>query len=219
MKLLYLKGFKQRIFRTLGNRSLKDCSFLDIGCANGEYLWTAKSIGFGVVAGVEIDSSAANRASIYGEVKGDVSKFPKSSFDVVQIKNVLSNIPDFISFMNSSLRVLKPDGVLLLDVLNQDSFTLLLRQLLMRNYESTTRYGYLRPPYVINAFNKASLIELLRRLDLTPTWISTSYAGSPLLPYYYYSVPNTLGLVGSVVGKGSFVVAEAKKSDCVAKTA
>lgn len=216
MKPLYTKGLQQRISRTLGDRSLQDCSFLDVGCANGEYLWTAKSLGFGVVAGVEIDSVSAKQASAYGEVTDDVSKFPPVSFDVVQIKNVLGNIPDFISVMNSSIKVLKPNGVLLIDVLNQDSLIANLRSIVMNDYQErvggSSKYGYLRPPYVINGFKKASLKRLFKRFNLTPIWMETSYPGSSYLPYYEVSnFVNKAFLAGvSTAGKGPFLLADAK---------
>jgi 2-polyprenyl-3-methyl-5-hydroxy-6-metoxy-1,4-benzoquinol methylase len=210
MKPLYVKGLQQRIYRTLGDRALKNCAFLDVGCANGEYLWTAKSMGFGTVAGVEIDDSAAKLASVYGEVTDDVGKFSPSTFDVVHIKNVLSNIPNFVDFLTSCLKVLKPDGFLLLDVLNQDSLTALLRNNLARDYQKTGRYGPLRPPYVINGFNQASIKELYRRLGLTPTGISTSYMGTHLVPYAPNLLVQILGFTGSLFGKGSMLITEAK---------
>jgi SAM-dependent methyltransferase len=217
MKPLYIKGLQKRIIRTLGDRALQNCAFLDIGCANGEYLWTAKSLGFGVVAGVEIDSVSAKQASSYGEVTDDVGKFPPVSFDVVQLKNVLGNINDFVSLMNSSLKVLKPNGVLLIDVLNQDSGTAMLRSILMRDYQEreggSSKYGYLRPPYVINGFNKASLKELFRRWDLTPTWLSSAYPiENCYLPYTEDSsfVKKALFTGFSMAGKGAYLLAEAK---------
>jgi SAM-dependent methyltransferase len=216
MKPLYIKGLQKRVIRTLGDRSLQNCAFLDIGCANGEYLWTAKSLGFGEVAGVEIDSVSAEKASYYGEVTDDVCKFLPDSFDVVQIKNVLTNINDFISFLNSSLKVLKPNGVLLIDVLNQDSCTAMLRSILMRDYQeregSASKYGYIRPPYVINGFNKASLKELFRRFNLIPTWFSSSYPGNCYLPYADVpsSVKKALFDGFSIAGKGAYLLAEAK---------
>ncbi|MBN3960624.1 class I SAM-dependent methyltransferase [Nostoc sp. NMS8] len=213
MKPLYIKGLQQRISRRLSDRSLQNCAFLDVGCANGEYLWTAKSIGFGRVAGVEIDSSAAKLASVYGEVVDDVEKFAPFTFDVVQIKNVLSNIPDFVGFLSSCLQVLKPDGFLLLDNPNQDSLTALLRNTLARDYQKTGLYGHLRPPHVINGFNLASIKELYRRLHLTPTYISTSYIGTSVVPYY---PPNftakVLGLTTSFFGKGSLLITEGKSN-------
>lgn len=216
MKPLYVKGLQKRISRSLGDRDLKNHAFLDVGCANGEYLWTAKSIGFDRVAGVEIDSSAAKQASVYGEVADDVCKFAPSTFDVVQIKNVLTNIPDFVGFLTSCLKVLKPKGVLLIDVLNQDSCTAMLRSIWTKDYQErvggTSKYGYLRPPYVINGFNKASLNELFRRFDLIPTWLGSSYPGNCYLPYAEVpiSVKKALFGVFSMAGKGAYLLAEAK---------
>jgi SAM-dependent methyltransferase len=212
MKPLYLKGLRQRISRTLGNRPLKHCSFLDVGCANGEYMWAAGVMGFGVVTGVEIDREARQRALRYGEVFDDIRKLKKASYDLIQIKNVLSNVPDFIAFMETCITVMKAQGVILLDVLNQDSLTAFLRNTMIRNYQKTGRFGPLRPAYVINGFNKKSLLLFYQHLGLTATWLKTSYMGSPLVPYAPSVVAKSLGVIGSVFGKGSMLVSEARRT-------
>jgi 2-polyprenyl-3-methyl-5-hydroxy-6-metoxy-1,4-benzoquinol methylase len=211
MKNLYIEGFQKRIRRTLGNQSLENRSFLDVGCANGEYLWTARNIGFGQVSGVEIDPEAAMFAKAHGEVSDDIRKLSLQSYDVVQVKNVISNITDFSSFLTLCISVLKPDGFLLLDVLNQDSLTAILRNTLIRDYSRTGRYGPLRPPYVINGFNQSSLQELFRRFGLEPTWLGTSYMGNALVPYAPSHIAKTLGSIGSLVGRGSMLISESKR--------
>jgi transposase-like protein len=79
-----------------------------------------------------------------------------------------------------------------------------------RDYQKTGRYGPLRPPYVINGFNQVSIKELYRRFGLTPTWISTSYMGTSVVPYAPNFTVKVLGLAGSLFGKGSMLIAEAK---------
>jgi SAM-dependent methyltransferase len=211
MQTLYLKGFEQRLKRTLGPRSLKNSAFLDVGCANGEYLWTCKSLGFGLVSGVEIDSEAARHASRYGEVADDVSKLSHSTYDIIQIKNVLSNIPDFLGFLNTYRSLLKPNGFLFIDVLNQYSLTAVLRNTLIKQSEKTCRYGPLRPPYVVNGFSKSALKTLLLTQGYSLTHLSSSYMGSPQVPYAPNRIAGLLGLVGSWMGRGSMLIAEAKR--------
>jgi len=210
MKPLYLKGFRERVERTVSTKSWKNCAFLDVGCANREYLWTAKEMGFGKVTGVEIDGNAAKEASVYGEVVDNVSKLPPSSFDIVQIKNVLSNIPDFVNFLSSCLKVLKPDGFLFMDLLNQDSLSALLRNNLAKEYKKTGRYGQLRPPYVINGFNLASLNKLYSLCGLTIVSFRTTYMGTPLLPYAPNLTVKLLGVTSLLLGKGTMLITEAK---------
>ncbi len=141
MKPLYVKGFRRRLARTLGTAQLEERSFLDVGCANGEYLWVARHLGFGRVDGVEIDTAARTRAAAYGTVVDNVEK-QTELYDVIQIKNVIANIPDFITFVRGYLNHLKPEGWLFLDVLNQDGLTSRLRIL----SKAQGRYGSLRPP-------------------------------------------------------------------------
>jgi 2-polyprenyl-3-methyl-5-hydroxy-6-metoxy-1,4-benzoquinol methylase len=216
MKPLYVKGFSQRLDQTITrNRPLQELSFLDVGCASGEYLWTAREVGFGSVSGVEIDPIAAKIASEHGEVFTSAEQLTRNSYDVIQIKNVLSNIPDFLDFFESYLSLLKKDGVLLLDLLNQNSLTSVLRNTFVRQYDVSGRYGPLRPPYVINGFSKKSVEVLLKRYDMYPISLKTSYLGSTSVPYFSTSSPKGLiakflGASGSLIGCGSMLVSEAK---------
>ncbi|MEG4106146.1 hypothetical protein [Microcoleus sp. S13_C5] len=52
--------------------------------------------------------------------------------------------------------------------------------------------------------------ELYRCFYLTPTWISTSYMGTSVVPYAPNLTVKMLGLAGSLLGKGSILSAEAK---------
>lgn len=211
LKRLYIKGFKARVKHSIGKKQLENCSFLDVGCANGEYLWTAKELGFGSVSGVEIDPVAAKRASVCGEVKENASQLTCTRFDVIQIKNVLSNIPNIIDFMQEYVGLLADNGTLFLDVLNQDCLTATLRVLLGQNGNKNGRFGPIRPPYVINGFNRKSLAALFDRLGLKPQFTCTSYAGHPLIPYKSNPVIRALGFAGSLFGKGSMLVTESVK--------
>lgn len=205
MQAGYVSGFKERVRRNLPDRDLSQCSFLDIGCANGEYLWTARQVGFGLVSGVEIDHAAAARAAEHGEIADHTGKLSNRSFDVIQIKNVLGNIEDPMSFLSDCLTVLSPAGTLFLDVLNQDSLTSSINK--VAKYDGR-RYGPLRPPYVINGFNPSSIAHVLNAFGLRQLWGTTSYVGSRLVPYGHCPAARVLGFVGSLAGRGSMLITE-----------
>ena len=189
MRFYYERGLRERITRTLGNVELRDQAFLDVGCANGEYLCVAKELGFGTVAGVEIDDVAANRARAYGEVCKDVRDLSCGHYDIIQIKNVVSNINDFRPFVGKCLSVLKSGGFLLLDAINQESISSLVRTTGWLGTDASSRYGHLRPPFVVNGFNKKSLAILLCQLGLKPTLVTTARIGSTMVPYYRSANP------------------------------
>ncbi len=183
MRPYYFRGLRERIARTLGNVDLRGRAFLDVGCANGEYLCVAKELGFGTVAGVEIDEGAGERARSYGEVRKDVRGLSCGHYDIIQIKNVVGNINEFRPFVEKCLSVLKSDGFVLLDVLNQESVSSLVRATSWLGTDASRRYGHLRPPYVINGFNKKSLAIFLCQVGLKPTLITTARLGSTMVPY------------------------------------
>jgi hypothetical protein len=164
------------------------------------------------VVGVEIDPVAAEQARMYGMVYNDPRTLPANLYDVIQIKNVLSNIEDMWGFLACYLRLLKPGGYLFLDVLNQDGLTCVARNLLRRNYRFTGRYGPLRPPYVINGFNRSSLSVLGRRAGLHSIWTSTSFAGSSQVPYQRKPMLTVVGVASTALGQGSMIISEWQQS-------
>lgn len=210
MRAQYQRGLRQRLERS-ALLSLAQKSFLDVGCANGEYLRTALDIGFSDASGIEIDEAARIRALVHGRVVTDASDLTGQKFDVIQIKNVLSNIEDPNSFLRAILALLKEDGVLIVDVLNQDSLTADLRGVVARMRGARGRFGPLRPPYVINGFTRRSLRLLLESHGLTLLHLSTSYMGSDMVPYGPSLLAKILGRAGSLIGKGSMLLSEAKR--------
>jgi SAM-dependent methyltransferase len=211
MRPHYVAGFLERIGRSFGERSLGSCTFLDVGCANGEYMWAARQVGLGDVAGVEIDAAAADRARAFGQVWGELSRVPASAYDVVQVKNVLANVSDVASFLDSCVRTLKPHGVLWLDVLNWASLTCLLRRLASQAQRRPRRIGVLRPPYVINAFESRTVRRLLERTGLRPEKVQTTYLGHNQLPYAPLFGLGYVGFVGWLMGRGAMLVSDSRR--------
>jgi SAM-dependent methyltransferase len=206
MKGLYFKGFSERVARYSLRTSLSESRFLDIGCANGEFLCVAKEYGFGTVMGVEIDTAAAEHARAYGKVLSDVSLLPEElKFDVIQIKNVLGNIHDVSGFMKAAVSRLQKGGRLWLDVLNDNSITSWRRKI-CRSPDG--RYGTLRPPFVVSAFEKCTVNALLKSLGLRVLSIHSSYMSHPLVPYFSSLGWQVLGRATLLCDAGSMLISD-----------
>lgn len=98
---------------------------LDIGCANGEFLFWAKRRGFSV-HGVEVNAHTAAIANDHGipVVTGTLAEaaFAEQSFSVVVAADVIEHVADPIAFLRSCHRLLKPGGVLVVATPNMNSF-------------------------------------------------------------------------------------------------
>lgn len=211
MRNTYRGGLTLRLTRS-GLTHPKGLKFLDVGCANGEYLQTALDLGFSEVAGVEIDVAARAKASRLGPVVTDAKELQGQRFHVVQIKNVLTNIRDPLAFLETQLSLLEPGGLLFLDVLNQDSLTALLRNGLALLQGTADKLSPLRPPYVINGFSKGSLRQLGEHFGLASLLIETSHLGGPHVPYSPALLVKRVGQVGTAIGRGSMLIADFRKA-------
>ncbi len=198
MRPKYVRGLRRRIrgyFETPADRG-----FLDVGCANGEYLDCAKELGLNPVVGVEIDQKAATQARVFGPVHASI-KDAGGPFDIVQCKNVLSNIEDFDGFFAALLRLTRPGGVLFLDVLNQFGFV-------ARAKKMMGRPGILRPPFVINGFSMASVRALAVKHGAQVRKLGTTYSGSDLLPYRESLGLAVRGRFTRMLGAASMITAD-----------
>jgi SAM-dependent methyltransferase len=198
MKPAYVRGLEKRILKY--HSTSQGLSFLDVGCANGEFLEAARAIGMGPVDGVEIDEEAKKKAAAHGRVFSTMEEV-QGQYDVVQCKNVLSNIADPKAFFSSLLGKTNPEGVMFLDVLNQFGLAALIKKAL-------SGPGTLRPPFVINGFSKRSVAELARRSKATVVWLGTTYAGSDLVPYRRTLDLVARGWVSEKVGAASMITAD-----------
>ena len=96
-------------------------AFLEVGSSIGLGLSVAARYGFEVV-GVEPDRGAADWAERYGfEVHRDYFRadlFPDRKFDVVMTLDVLEHVPDPVGFLCEIRKILKPGGLVLVQVPN-----------------------------------------------------------------------------------------------------
>lgn len=110
---------------------------LEIGCAAGHFLAIAQGLGW-EVCGVEFsDLLAAYARTEFGLnvltcATLSEAGLPEGEFDVVYSRHVLEHLPDPMSALVESFRVLKKGGLLFIEVPNQfDSFRARLKRLIM----------------------------------------------------------------------------------------
>ncbi len=97
--------------------------FLEVGCAGGAFLNTARKLGF-QTHGVELSEDASRFAKqtfgldvFTGELAD--AKFPDRSFDVVFMGDVIEHLPNPIATLREVHRLLDKDGVLVMALPSQ----------------------------------------------------------------------------------------------------
>lgn len=103
---------------------LPDGKMLDVGCGNGRYLSTMRTLGW-KVQGVELSENGVRvcRMTNLPVHHGDLASagFPDDSFDLVTVRHVIEHIPEPDSFMAELARILKPGGRLVIETPNSEA--------------------------------------------------------------------------------------------------
>jgi SAM-dependent methyltransferase len=99
---------------------------LDIGCSTGIFLSSMKRIGWDTY-GVEPSQYAASYARSQFEINVfngflENARFENDFFDVVTLWDVLEHVYDPIQTLKEIQRILKPDGLLLINIPNPDAW-------------------------------------------------------------------------------------------------
>ncbi len=141
----------------------KKCEILDIGCGWAQALLFFKDKGFDCYG-----FDPAPEAVEYGKKRGlnlkhagldGMDVFSGKQFDVVCLLNVLEHVADPEKTINQIRKILKKDGILLIDVPNEfNDF-----QVVGRDLHSLDDW-WIAPPNHLNYFNKASLETFLKEL-------------------------------------------------------
>ena len=112
------------ITKAAGNRTGLDV--LDVGCGSGTLLGLLKHRGFHTT-GVDFSAEAAKIAAIENSVDVAVGSledahFPDQAFDMVTLFHVMEHVSNPRVVLAEVVRVLKPDGVMILQVPNIESW-------------------------------------------------------------------------------------------------
>lgn len=139
---------------------------LDVGCGNGRYLSTMRTLGWDV-QGVELSDEGVRvcRMADLPVHHGDLASaaFPDDSFDLVTVRHVIEHIADPQPFMAELARVLKPGGQLVIETPNGNA--------LGRSLMGAVWYANDVPRHLV-LFNPESLERLaaqhgLRQVDVS----------------------------------------------------
>jgi 2-polyprenyl-3-methyl-5-hydroxy-6-metoxy-1,4-benzoquinol methylase len=119
----YLRTAKSQV--RLIQKYASGTNLLDIGCAQGFFLFSASKAGY-TTRGIEISQDAA--AYAIKEFGLDVEakpfeelRFPESSFDVVTLWQVLEHVPYPLTVLKEVYRILKPGGLVVASTPNIES--------------------------------------------------------------------------------------------------
>lgn len=147
----------------------KDGKLLDIGCNIGLFMKVAQQAGFDV-KGVELNAGCA----LYGKEKFHLDidskylediAFPDETFDVITLFDVLEHIPDMNGFIDELRRVLKKDGLVVIQAPNLNSLMTKLTK---------SEWCWLSPPDHLYHFTPDSMTRFLQahgfRIKKIKTW-------------------------------------------------
>jgi len=110
----YLRTAKSQV--QLIRKYESDTSLLDIGCAQGFFLYSASKAGF-ATKGVELSQDAAEYVKKEFGLDVEIGpfeklQFPENYFDVVTLWQVLEHLPQPLTVLKEVHRILKPGGLI-----------------------------------------------------------------------------------------------------------
>lgn len=190
-----LRTFR-RVLRQIRRHLPQQGRLLDVGCAAGYFLRAAREEGR-EVHGVEPSCWLVNYGNEtfgvnirQGTLRG--AKFPSDHFDVVTFWDVLEHLPDPSSELAETARILKSDGVVLI---NYPDFGSIWARVFGRRWWwiLSIHLYYFTPRTIGRMLQKHGLEPIHRRLHFQD--LSLGYLTSRLEPYS----PRVAGIVRSVV--------------------
>lgn len=182
--------FRARIIRIEAILCRRPLSILDVGAATGDFV--TEAIGRGHTAiGWELSEDARDMARHqHGIVLYDprTAEIPDGSLDVVHLNHVLEHLPSPMESLCAYRRMLRSDGLLVIEVPQQIHNDLeLLKRLLLRPRRGFNSYSLHHTTF----FTPKSISISMRRAGFTVISLSTfNAARTPLKPF----VPRSLFL-------------------------
>jgi SAM-dependent methyltransferase len=160
-------------FAALGARA--PGRLLDVGCSGGFFLAHARGRGWEVL-GIEPSEQAAAHARGLGvpvveRFLDELDWDALGAFDAVHLKLVLEHLPDPAGVLAAAARVLRPGGVLCVQVPNDFNP---LQAAVLATVPGTPPW-WVAPPYHVNYFDFAALARLCARVGLVVARTDTNF--------------------------------------------
>ncbi len=205
-----LPFFRQRIQDLIADtgKSPAEISFLDIGASSGYMVQAA--IEAGVKAeGIEPGSSGIAAALERGIrlVQAPAEKLPYAdqSFDIVHSHHVFEHVADPSISALEAFRVLKPGGIILIEVPNQFDNIRFWRDIIFRRVSQRKRD--IRSIHHLSFFSKKAMHNLLTTAGFKDVEVSSKYTLKPsawqIIPSYLTMLAGVFYLGGErVIGRG-----------------
>jgi 2-polyprenyl-3-methyl-5-hydroxy-6-metoxy-1,4-benzoquinol methylase len=164
----YLRTAKSQV--ELIKKYRKDTSILDIGCAQGFFLFEASKAGY-ITKGVELSRDAARYAKEEFGLDVEIGpfeelQFPENHFDVVTLWQVLEHLSYPLVVLKEVNRILKPGGLLIVSTPNMAGIP---AKILRKKWWDIKRLH-------INQFTTKTLMDILHSAGFQNI-SSTSYNG------------------------------------------
>jgi 2-polyprenyl-3-methyl-5-hydroxy-6-metoxy-1,4-benzoquinol methylase len=170
---------------------------LDVGCSTGMFLRVLKDRGFLNLAGQEISTPQVEYCLQHHGIQcvATLAEFENESFDLICLYAVLEHVREPHEILAEVSRLLRPDGKVIIDVPNYDSWY---RRL------SGDRWLWLIPPAHLQYFTPRSLSMLMEKAGLSVERNRTLSTSS----YTFIAAYHFFGLLGRPLPTTSLAVSK-----------
>lgn len=143
---------------------LRRGTLVDFGCGDGLLLKRARAAGWPTIIGVEPGIIARNQLMQEGiEVHGSCAELPQNQADCVTAIHVIEHIPNPLLTLRELRRLLKPNGILMVEVPNVNSARARIADSPLQRVLALNAVRYQAFPLHLHYFSARSLTLLLER--------------------------------------------------------
>lgn len=207
-----LSFFKNRIATLIkhSGRKATDIRFLDIGASSGYMVQAALEAGvqaYGIEPGSSGVALAKERGIELLQATAEQLPFPDNHFDIVHSHHVFEHVASPMLSAQEAFRVLKPGGIVLIEVPNQFDNIRFWRDVVFKRVSQRKRD--IRSIHHLSFFSKKSMYDLLTRSGFKNVSVRTYYT---LKPSGLRAIPGYITMaIGLLHLGGERVIGEAKK--------